>query len=309
MDDLPLLSDTRAVPMTGPGPTSVPAPVLASGATGHALVQLLARQIAAARQGVETPDRAEATLIVRRRLKKARSTLRLILPTVGPRGQRLKRALAEVSHTLGDQRDRDVAGTAARVLAGAAGGSPAGDALRAFAERRDAASTSDQGGVLSLPETLERDLRVLEAEAAALPGQADPVALIETALIACYRRGRADYRRAIEGRASDAQFHDWRKRVKTRLHWAKLLPAGAKAGRPKELERMKLLARTLGEDHDLEVLDLALAEDALVSGEVALAMRALIARQRRALRRRALELGTRLYRRSPKRFADRLRAG
>ncbi len=172
--------------------------------------------------------------------------------------------------------------------------------------------------------------------------------VVEPGLLKLYGRGRARYRRARRAKGGDSErMHAWRKRVKDLRYSAEALgpaplPADAAArpgggrGRPSKkskgngrrqrragearesLERLARradrLGEVLGEDHDLGVLDAWVAAQ-LASGpgrpighRRARELRALIARRRKKLQKRALRDGERLFGHPPKRFVRRVAA-
>ena len=123
-----------------------------------------------------------------------------------------------------------------------------------------------------------------------------------------YRRGRRAERAAAAETSTEA-LHELRKRAKDLWHAAQLL-------RPAAPKRMKKLARrahglsdVAGEDHDLAVLLGGARERArtLRPGELEL-LDALVARRRMELQREALARGRRVYRRKPRKLANRIAA-
>jgi CHAD domain-containing protein len=120
-----------------------------------------------------------------------------------------------------------------------------------------------------------------------------------------YRQGHRALRTARRRQDVEA-LHEWRKRVKDLRYAAEALDA-------KRLRRVARRAdrvgETLGEEHDLALLARAVRSGRrhfVGERKTRRAMRKLIARRRRKLRRRALRDGERLYRRGPKRFVRRL---
>jgi CHAD domain-containing protein len=109
---------------------------------------------------------------------------------------------------------------------------------------------------------------------------------------------------------SDQAMHDWRKRVKS-LYYAMDMLGGKRAkGARKATHRADRLGDLLGEEHDLWMLSLYAEEHPDACGGESRArddLLELIERRRRRLRKRALKLGERLYKRSPARFTKRLR--
>ena len=108
---------------------------------------------------------------------------------------------------------------------------------------------------------------------------------------------------------SDQAMHDWRKRVKS-LYYALDMLGGKRAkGARKATRRADRLGDLLGEEHDLWMLSVYAEEhlDAFSGDSRARDdLLELIERRRRRLHKRALELGARLYKRSPARFTKRL---
>lgn len=104
--------------------------------------------------------------------------------------------------------------------------------------------------------------------------------------------------------------HDWRKRVKS-LYYALDMLGGKRAkGARKSTRRADRLGDLLGEEHDLWMLSVYVEEHPDVFGGDSRArdeLLDLIGVRRRRLRKQALKLGARLYKRSPARFTQRLR--
>jgi len=138
----------------------------------------------------------------------------------------------------------------------------------------------------------------------------DDFGALKPGLRRIYGRGRKQLRAACK-EASAESLHDCRKRVKDLWHVAQIL-------RPAHPKRMKRLARDahelanlLGDHHDLSVLrDYVEVHPQLFAGPAPRdALLVVVDRRRDTLRRRALKLGRRLYKRSPKRFVKTLERG
>lgn len=109
---------------------------------------------------------------------------------------------------------------------------------------------------------------------------------------------------------SDQAMHDWRKRVKSLYYVLDMLGGKHAPGARKATRRADRLGDLLGTEHDLWMLGLYASEHPEVFGEDTRAredLLALIGRRRKRLRKRALKLGARLYKRSPASFTRRLR--
>jgi CHAD domain-containing protein len=140
--------------------------------------------------------------------------------------------------------------------------------------------------------------------------------LVEPGLQRIYAQGRrrgAKLRR--RKRRSDAALHDWRKRVKDLRYASEVLQRASVGVKAKRLcrtaARADELGELLGEDHDLALLAVLIGgkrSGAKLPRATRKRLLKLIARRRRALQRRAMRLGERLYKQPPKRFARAARA-
>ncbi|HTA13577.1 MAG TPA: CHAD domain-containing protein [Solirubrobacteraceae bacterium] len=116
-----------------------------------------------------------------------------------------------------------------------------------------------------------------------------------------YREGRHRYKRVRRGHGHEAtDMHDWRKRVKALYYALDMLGGGKSKGTRRSTRRASRLGDLLGEEHDLWMLAVYLQErpEALgADGSARSALLRSIARRRKRLRKRALKLGARLYKR------------
>jgi CHAD domain-containing protein len=118
-----------------------------------------------------------------------------------------------------------------------------------------------------------------------------------------YRAGRKAYRLARRLPTTEA-LHEWRKQVKYLYNDVELMCSAYQVSLGKVGKRAKRLAALLGDDHDLAVLrekvEAAQPRDGgpLLTG---------IGRARRALQAQAFAVGRRVYKKSPRRFASRVR--
>ncbi len=125
-----------------------------------------------------------------------------------------------------------------------------------------------------------------------------------------YRQGRRRYRhvRGEHGRSPE-DLHNWRKRVKS-LYYALDMLGGAEAkGARGATRRANRLGDLLGEEHDLWMLLTYLeGPPPALSGDedTHKALLKLIHQQRKRLRKRALQVGGRLYKRKPDAFTRRV---
>jgi CHAD domain-containing protein len=245
------------------------------------------------------PARPEVETIhaVRKHFKNVRAGLRLIREALGDEVYRRE------NHCFRD------AGRSLAVVRDA-------QALRQALEKLAPDSAELRDGLQADMEQAERSLRdsnafavVRELAAAALVRlQATNLenregSTIERGLRHVFRSGRRALRQAKED-PTDELLHELRKRSQ---HLRGALELLQLEGKP--LERARRLARLLGDDHDLAVLDHALnqsrSESPTRSDDRERVSRR-IARRRAKLQKRALTVGRRLYRTQPKRFAHEL---
>jgi CHAD domain-containing protein len=131
----------------------------------------------------------------------------------------------------------------------------------------------------------------------------DDFGAVKPGLRRVYRRGRK-LMRAARHEPDAEHLHEARKRVKDLWHVTELLHEA----HPKRMKRLARdahdLADVLGDHHDLSVLrDYAEANPQLFSDMASReALLAVLDRRSAALQRRALKLGRKVYKRSPKRF-------
>jgi hypothetical protein len=162
----------------------------------------------------------------------------------------------------------------------------------------------------------------------------DGVSGVEPALRRRYRAGRRAIPHEVRGERKRARaFHEWRKRVKDLRYEAEILdrsraPGASPLPVPRRRKRkgggagyIRSVARRadelgelLGEEHDLGILAERLrgegehyGHEVPVGRRTRRALLKLIYRRRRRLRREALSLGQRLYRRPPARYLARVR--
>jgi CHAD domain-containing protein len=124
--------------------------------------------------------------------------------------------------------------------------------------------------------------------------------LLTRAMQRTYRRGRAYYRAARESHATE-EIHAWRRQVKYSAYQLETVGSFAPRKIGRRLRRCARLAKLLGRDHDLSLLQARISDTRL---DVASALRLTnaIRHERTRLQRQALKLGERLYRIKPRQF-------
>jgi CHAD domain-containing protein len=259
-------------------------------------------------EGRAAGDPDEAVHDARKRLKKARSALRLVRYDVGNAVRR---------------RENQVMRDAARSLSGVRDAQVLLETLDALAtESREPSLPAD--AVRALRRSLEqRRERLREERAAAAPVAAAELAGVlervtewplddegfeaaRSGLQRVQRRGRRAMAAALES-GDDESWHEWRKRAKDLWYCMRILEPVAPGPVGALVEDAGELSDLLGEDHDLATLDDAVAEHGGEIGDPsARLLREAVARRREDLRRRALPIGMRLYGEKPGAFARRI---
>lgn len=148
------------------------------------------------------------------------------------------------------------------------------------------------------------ELEAARTRTARWTAETDGFTALEPGLRRIYRSGR-NAMNAAGKEPSTENLHQWRKRVKDLWHAEQILRPAAPKKMKKLAKRTHELSDLLGDDHDLaELRNYAAAHRQCFDDRgTQPALMAVIERHRNDLQRRALSLGAKLYRRSPKRFS------
>lgn len=270
--------------------------------------RLLGEQLAAVQRHLlsqnatsgEGADPAFAVHEARKGLKRSRTLLRLLRRALGrDEAGALGEKLRDLGRVLSPYRDRHMLSEAAARLAKTTAASPFAEALGPVR-----AALAEQAAVQPLPEEVLRAiLPALRGVAATLETQLHGIdedtlrASLRAGLRRLLRRGRRAFKLAYR-QPSDANFHEWRKRVKDVYYASCLLHLS----RPQKLapwvDLLDQLSEDLGDEHDLGILATVLHERTL-GGAAAVALTLqLIGRRREELRLTARLGGDALYARS-----------
>jgi CHAD domain-containing protein len=254
-------------------------------------------------------DPAELVHDARKAIKRMRALARLLRGELGePEFARVDDSLRHAARRLAGARDAEVRLATLHALAKRHPKAltperigPLGERLES--ERGGAIEPADRDRVLADIATMRRQLarwNLLEHDFQALaPG-----------LQRIYREGRARHRRVKRDRARNPQdLHDWRKRVKSLYYVLDMLGDSHSKDARGATRSADRLGDLLGEEHDLWMLGAYVEQHPDAFGRDRAARDALlrhIERRRLRLRRRALALGARLYRRKPSSFTRRI---
>jgi CHAD domain-containing protein len=261
----------------------------------HKVRDVLLRQLDDAIGRLKKNGKSDTTVHdVRRELKRARATLRLLRKSMGgPAYRRDNWAIRDVARLLTPLRDAKVLvrtlGRLRRVGDDNDLGAAASLLTRQFQEERQAIARR------LLPKHLVAAadvLRTVKERVREIPRPRLDECPISEGLGRVYKAGRRAFRR-VKDQGTDGRLHEWRKQVKyllDQIDVARRLGAAKLKKRGKHSQR---LADVLGEDHDLAVLNARIAAFADRGVGHRFALR--IEKRRSVLQREAHHLGKRLY--------------
>lgn len=249
----------------------------------------------------------------RKRFKEIRAVLRLVRFELGDQFDFENRFFRDTGRALAEARDAQVlVDTFDRLQTQYPDEMEriaAGDTLRRHFEqelRRVADGTT--GSMTRLPGIIE-SLQAADRRIDAWPLQATGFDLLKAGLARTYRQGRRAMNVAYAG-GGDAQFHEWRKRIKDFWYHTKLLQPVRKDVLGVRRRRLKLLSDVVGQDHDLVVLAALLREQgSRLADEASItALSRLIVARQQELRAAARQVGALVYREKPKAYVRRMEA-
>ena len=244
---------------------------------------------------------------IRRDVKKARATLRLLREPLGTAAYRREnRILRNAGRPLTPPRDATVLletfdrlfGDTRRLQ-----GEPAAKELRrALLRERSAAnkqwvSQETAASADALHGVRQRVQRLSEARL--------DRAELKAGLKRAYRKTRKAYAHALS-QLNDECLHEWRKQVKYLIYQLEIVRPLEPKGIVKFIKKARKLADHLGEDHDLALLHGKIGQHLKASAayqRVAKALAAKVQRKRVRLQRKSYRLGRKLYSDPPRRFA------
>ncbi len=256
----------------------------------------------------------EAVHETRKRLKRLRAVLRLARDAVGEETYRRENAsFRDLGRRLSAARDANVlVETLDGLRERFADELPpkASDALRARLKREHRRALDslqkDEATVGAVTGELE-EARMRTADWTLEPEGFEG---LEPGLRRIYRRGRRAMRSAA-AEPTNENFHEWRKRVKDLWYVAQITRAAAPKRMTRLAKQAHQLSDLLGDDHDLAVLRSYIEAHPRSFDDTA-SRRALLGvldRRRQSLQQEAIDLGRRVYKAPPKRFARSVERG
>jgi CHAD domain-containing protein len=273
----------------------------------HTARAALLGQLEKAADGMEHRVRSDAAVHeIRKQLKRARASLRLLRACIGVAEYRRDNALIrDAARPLTPVRDAKVLLEALRRLRG--DGVPGGGVFTARLhkllrnQRRDAQRRLRPAELASSA----RALHDIERRAALIPDR--KLALADAdGLKRAYKSGRRALARAEREKTDDC-LHEWRKQTKYFANQLEIvIPFGPKRFK-KSHKQAKRLADRLGDDHDLALLTEQIYRHAKgrhtpSRDEKVQELVGFLANHRKKLQRKAFKLGRRLYAEPPRHY-------
>jgi hypothetical protein len=263
----------------------------------------------ARRQLAANADAATEVHEARKCMKRIRALLRLGREGLGETAFRAENAhFRAIAGSLASARDDHVLLETIVKLAAESDGHTAGPALARLketvaAQRSEAATGDSPERRAEADAALERALRRFRR----LRLAPDSFATLEQGLVRNYRKG-LECRDVAYAENTDEAFHEWRKCVQTHWRHMALLSRAWPELFEAHIEAARRLSQTLGDDHDLALLRVRIADLPLdaVSTADAQEIEGLIQARQAALRRAARPQGDMIFAERPKAHGRRI---
>ncbi len=217
-------------------------------------------------------------------LKRFRALLRLVCGQLPPRTFRqMDRMAKEIKNAFGNERDQQVLADLVRKMWETP---EAARLLRALGLRK--VSTKTASGIVALREAMTRKAADLLQKIGGAGGRDRALLARPDAVGASAAAAAQALLLCANGEADDAQFHRWRRKLKTLIYQTEYLDA--RAATSLRLKRLKKLAHLLGAHHDLAVLEFRMQTMAVDKPPLRR-----VARAKGSVARAALKLGSQLF--------------
>lgn len=275
----------------------------------HGLRRLAAKNLRVAGDDLERggPPSEEAIHDARKRVKKVRAILHLVREAGGRHLKNSHKQLRKVNRRLSPIRDADAT---LEILATIRERSPEVISEHAFARVRRTLAQHKYKTVRAARrarsyEKAIKALRGLRKRSKRWRSRHDDFEAIARGIRTTHRRAAAAMARALETGAA-ADFHEWRKQIKTLWYELRLLAASGGTVQ-KDIATLDAVEELLGDDHNVAVLRnrLARSKTALSEPEID-ALRSAAERYRQQLRRQAVATARPIFKLSPKDYVRRI---
>jgi CHAD domain-containing protein len=209
---------------------------------------------AVARRAAKEPE--ESVHEYRKSIRRARAVVSLLRPALGKKAARgFSRELRRAFRETGALRDADVLLASLRLVTSE---DPALPEIETLLERE---GRSDAGKAEDALAKGSEILKALPASLRVVLPQSFSMEDLDRGLTRSARRVKATLERAVETR-TDADFHEWRKRVKELRYQVEMLASSGSPALKKREKKLDALAEELGETTDLILLESALGRRA-----------------------------------------------
>jgi CHAD domain-containing protein len=254
------------------------------------------------------PRKADAAVhSARKRFKRIRALVRLVRQGLGPDVfARENASFRDAGGSLGEVRDANVLVQTLDSLKGEVEAAAFIAARKRLLARRRAVKQRVLSSANNALETVAHHVQAAQQRAAdwrIADGQGWDA--LEPGLRKVYRDGRAAFQRAQVGDHPEL-FHEWRKRVKDLWHQVEVLEAIWPDLLKPLAEEFHSLADTLGQEHDLSVLEAVLEAEALARAEAPSGVIPALEARRTGLRAEAARRGNFLSAEKPGAFLKRM---
>jgi CHAD domain-containing protein len=254
-----------------------------------AVARIAAEEIDLAMSELDRRDHAEAIHNTRKALKRLRALLRSIRVAFPERFRVENRHIAEIGRKISPLRDVQVQLHALNSLG--AGGA-AGQRTREALLRRQSDFCRK---IPEIRENVRKMLRIASENLAKWPLQKVTPEDLAASIQRIYKRGREAFKTARK-KNSPENLHEWRKQSKWLGYGLELIEAYLPRKSSKMIKKVEALSEGLGNDHDLFMVETALAADKHsreAPGYQSL-IRSICAR-RRKLQKKAFKAGCNIY--------------
>jgi CHAD domain len=269
------------------------------------LKRLLAKEVESAVENLgQSPLSRPAVLKARKHIKKSRALLRLVQKDLRGVDGHTEQRLRTSGRSLSQLRDASAMVGTARELC-----KPHGEKLVMSACQLVSENLADHEARLKHRHQLmagaaRKQLKSISRSVRHLGVRGSDEEALKRGVKRAYAKAQREMQRAAEG-SSAGSFHEWRKRVKTLWYQLRLLSARAPGFR-RQADQLKRLARQLGREHNLQVLQTYVARRQRAPGKRAAARLTSLAEERQEqVRQAALRAGEQFFADTPKTFVRR----
>lgn len=261
-------------------------------------------------------DREKAVHEARKCMKRARALLRLAKPVIPASDFARENArYRDIARMLAGQRDADVLRVTLQSFEGKGGSKMVARVASALDHRLPAHADTNHADAPDRFADPRAALAKAREAAFEIPFPDAPIASSAfDGVMTTYKKGRRDWRELSGAPDHEEAWHEWRKYLQAHWRQMMLLSAAWPDWFKARAELANKLSDVLGEDHDLYVLKghvAGLPASNGTRGGIAASdrrrMTAMIEKRQEELRAKALQLGDRLYSRTPKRLVEEIR--